>query len=205
MGANSVTTYEIEPDLEIWIPVPRSFPEDSWDTAEQWAQDLAELAIPEDLELRKVYEQLALDVANNQIAEAEHTLWYSPEDGHALGTAHLIVLDDDPALSLEELAQPDYESAAPVQMSEYHSESLGQIIQLASVIALDGQQEGNGSAVLPAIGHVRTVARGHGLLFLLEAFDSDLSTLNFMMDPMIDLFDAVIFDNVDHESELGSI
>ncbi|MNW23764.1 hypothetical protein EDF61_105182 [Arthrobacter sp. JUb115] len=202
MGANSMTTYEIEPDLEFWIPVPRSFPEDNWATAEQWAQDLAELAIPEDPELRKVYEQLALDVANNQIAEAEHTLWYSPEDGHALGTAHLIVLDDDPALSLEELARPDYESAAPVQMSEYHSESLGQIIQLSSVIALDGKREGNGSAVLPAIGHVRTVARSHGLVFLLEAYDSDLSALSFMMDPMIDFFEAVNFEEDEFDSEM---
>ena len=202
MGANSVTTYEIEPDLEFWIPVPRSFPEDNWETAEQWAQDLAELAIPEDPELRKVYEQLALDVANNQIAEAEHTLWFSPEDGHALGTAHLIVLDDEPEKSLAELAMPIYEPATPVQTSEYQSESVGQILQLTSVIAMDARSGDADTAVMPAVGHVRTVARSHGLVFLLEAYDSDLSALSFMMDPMIDFFEAVNFEEDEFDSEM---
>ncbi|ALG30145.1 hypothetical protein AOZ07_14935 [Glutamicibacter halophytocola] len=197
-----MTTYEIEPDLELWIPVPRSFPEDSWDTAEQWAQDLAEIAIPEDPDLRQVYQQMALDVANNQVAEAEHTLWYSPEDGHAMGTAHLMVLDDDPEKSLAELAMPGYESATPIQSSEYQSDSVGQILQLTAVIAMEVPSEDDGSAVMPAVGHVRTAARSHGLLFLLEAYDAELSTLGFMMDPMIDFFEAVTFVDDELDSEM---
>ncbi|WP_146114029.1 MULTISPECIES: hypothetical protein [unclassified Arthrobacter] len=201
MGANPVTAYEMEPDLDYWIPVPRSFPGDGWDTAGQWAQDLAELAIPDDADLRHVYQQLALDVANNQVADAEHTLWYSPEDGHAMGTAHLFILDDDAGQSLADLAMPDYESATPVQIREYQSNSVGQILQLTSVIAIDAPRDDDGSAILPAVGHVRTAARSRGLVFLLDAYDSELSTLSFMMDPMVDLFDTVSVYEDEPENE----
>ncbi|GAA1892778.1 hypothetical protein GCM10009715_42810 [Paeniglutamicibacter psychrophenolicus] len=197
MGASSVTSYEIAPDLDYWIPVPRSFPEEEWASAEQWAEDLAEVAIPDDVDLRQVYRMMALDVVNNQVAEAEHTLWYSPEDGHAMGTAHLIILDDDTEQSLAELSLPKYESATPIQVKDYESDVFGKIVQTTSTIAVDLPHEDDGAAILPAIGHVRTAARGHGLVFLLEAYDANLATLGFMMDPMVDLFDTVSFEDDD--------
>lgn len=194
MGADTVTSYEIQPDLELWIPVPRSFPEADWDTAEQWAEDLSEVAIPRDPELRKTYRELALEVAANQAADADHTLWYSPEDGHAMGTAHLVIEDDDDEASLEELAAPDHDSMSPAQTEEFDSTVFGRIIQSTSVISLD-LPRADETVLLPAIGHVRTVGRCKGLVFILEAFDSDLSNLALMMDPMVQLLDTVTIDD----------
>lgn len=200
MGASSVIEYEIEPDLEYWLPVPRSFPDEQWDTAEQWAADLAEVAIPESDAMRQAYQLMALDVVNNQVDEAEHTLWYSPEDGHAMGTAHLIVLQDDPGQSLVQLALPTYESVTPAQVEEYGSAVFGQIVQTTSAITLEVPKEDE-TVMSPAIGHVRTVGRSHGMVFLLEAFDSDLATLGFMMEPMIALFETVTFGVADDDHD----
>jgi hypothetical protein len=201
VGASPVILFEIAPDLGYWIPVPRRFPDEEWDSAEQWAEDLAEVAIPSDAALRKTYQQMALDVVNNQVEEAESTLWYSPEDGHAIGTAHLIILDDDMDQSLAELAIPTYESATPVQVEEFQSAVFGQVVQSTSVIAVNLPRDDE-TVMLPAIGHVRTVGRSNGLVFLLEAFDSDLTTLSFMMEPMVNIFETVTF-KIDDETETG--
>ncbi|MNW67033.1 hypothetical protein D3C74_455650 [compost metagenome] len=50
-----------------------------------------------------------------------------------------------------------------------------------------------------AIGHIRTVGRSHGMIFVLEAYDADLTTLGFMMEPMIEFFEAVSFAEDDEE------
>ena len=195
-----MTTYEIEPDLSHWFTVPRGFPGDGFETAEEWADDVAEYAVHGNEELRRIYRALALDVANGQFVESEHTFWYAPDDGHAMGTAHLSIFDDDLGLSLSQLAQPEYESVTPAQMESFESKVFGEVLQVSSTICSDPKTE-DGLQYSTAIGHVRTVGRSHGMVFVLDAYDSDLSTLGFMMTPMADLFEAVSFQSVEGGSK----
>ncbi|WP_313810849.1 hypothetical protein [Glutamicibacter sp.] len=198
MGDGPVITYEIDVDLETWIPVPREFPDEDFATAEEWADDLAEAAIRNDDALRKTYRRLALEVANNQFEESSHTFWYSPEDGHALGTAHLTVFEDEPEVNLSEYARPEYESVTPLQLAKFDSAVFGEVVQAASTIA-SGPIAHDDLTMSAAIGHIRTVGRSHGFLFVLEAYDADLATLGFMMEPMVELFETVTFGEEDEQ------
>ncbi|MBF6670681.1 MULTISPECIES: hypothetical protein [Glutamicibacter] len=195
-----MTAYEIEPDLEFWLPVPREFPGDGFQTPEEWAEDLSQCAIPDDAGLRETYRQLAVDVAVNQFEESSHTFWYSPEDGHALGTAHLAIFEDDPESSLEEIARPEYESVTPLHLESFKSGVFGKVVQTASTIASEeiAFDQIQASA---AIGHIRTVGRSHGMIFVLEAYDADLTTLGFMMEPMVEFFESVSFAEDDEGEE----
>lgn len=200
MGDWPVTTYEIDADLEIWIPVPRQFPDDVFTSAEEWADDLSEAAIPDDQAQRRIYRGLALEVAHNQLEEASHTFWYSPEDGHALGTASLSIFEEEPEINLSEVVRPEYESATPLQIETFESRTFGQVLQAASTISADPIIQDN-VATAPVVGQVRTVGYSKGLLFILDAYDADLATLGFMMKPMLELFEAVtIFDDEDNEA-----
>ncbi|KWR70286.1 hypothetical protein RN04_15775 [Arthrobacter sp. W1] len=194
-----MTTYEIEPDLSTWFTVPREFPGDGFETAQEWADDVAEFAMHDDEDLRRAYRTLALDVANGQFQESDHTFWYAPEDGHAMGTAHLSVMEDDPELELSEIAEPDYESTTPIRVETFQSSVFGDVLQVASTITSDPQSK-DGLQYSSAIGHVRTVGRSQGLVFVLDAYDANLSTLAFMMEPMVDLFEKVSF----HTDEDGN-
>ena len=195
-----MTVYEIEPDLTFWIPVPREFPDDTFETAEEWAEDIATVAIPDDDDLRATYRRLALDVANNQFEDSSHTFWYSPEDGHALGTAHLSIFEDALDLTLEELADPGYESVTPFQKESFTSQVFGTVIQSASTISSDPRAMENLEAS-SAIGHIRTVGRSHDMVFVLEAYDADLAVLGFMMEPMVEFFESVSFVDDDNREK----
>jgi len=200
VGASSVTAYEIEPDLALWLPVPREFPGEGFETPEEWADDLSACAIPDDAALRETYRGLALEVANNQFEASSHTFWYSPEDGHALGTAHLSIYEDDPEQDLQEIARPEYESVTPLQLDRSQSGVFGEVVQVASTISSEQMTQENLQSAA-AIGHIRTVGRSHGMLFVLEAYDADLTTLGYMMEPMVEFFESVSFAESDEGAE----
>lgn len=185
--------YSVEPNLADWLPVPSVFPNEYWNTAEDWAKSIAEAAFEDDVEAREIYHKLAREVAENQNPEADHTFWFSPEDGRSMGTATLNVYVDEPDLSLDEISMPPYESLTRRQVESFFSETFGEVLQSATTFSTEEVVVGQPADSI--VGHIRTVGRYAGAVFVINALDSDTSTLALMMEPMIELLESISIDS----------
>lgn len=184
-----MTNYTVEPNLADWIPLPGVFPNETWQTPEEWASSIAEAAIKDDEETRGLFRKYAIDVIQHRNDQADHSFWFAPEDGSSMGVATLNVYVDEPGMTLEEVVAPPYESLSRQQFDSVASETFGEIIQ--SFTTFSTEQIVPGEPARSVVGHIRMAGRAGRGLFVLNAFDSDTVTLAIMVDPMVELLESI--------------
>jgi len=194
-----MTEYVIDLDEDDWIGVPPGFPYVQWESAADWAADLAAHAVPDDAAERAVFEAMAISIASERPPQVDHTLWFTPLDGRAMGVAYLTVFrQENPGMSLDDLAVFGIESATPVQIGHFASEPFGEVAQSAATLWLSdvGGDSDDGVA-----GSIRTVGIADDMIFMLNAVDENLDVLAHMQQPMLALMESIRLLRTDAEMD----
>jgi hypothetical protein len=163
-------------DSDTWIEVPLDFPVGGFDSAEQWADDLAEDALgatSADDGTRAGVREAALAVANHTRGLASRRFWYFPLLASTVTLVQYYELPREPGIDdvlVEFLGYHEHRSTDPV-VTELVSSSGERLVRVAFLVG--EVAEARNSAVF---GVMRIARVSEHTIDLFELMDEDLVT-----------------------------